>query len=206
MTRSMRCPKGHKLPREGCTPLYCVGGGKQPKPGSPADVERKAREATFAATDIALARAEKREEETFNDRKGLKEAPVDEKDRTAKVLATKVGQWAARKALLQVPEGLGGADAEEWAQKEGVALLPMAVAELKYQLLYGDDKQRSEAARDVLSMNGMRNRESGGNNAPTIILNIGGGPLPWEEKREKVVSGEAARSEAAALPATGNGP
>lgn len=200
MSRSMRCPKGHKLPREGCTPMYCIGGERPTKPGSPADVERKA----LKATDIALARAEKREEAANLDRKSLKEAPPDEKDRLAKALATKVGHWAARKALLNVPEGLQGADAEEWAQKEGVALLPAAVAELKYQLLYGDDKQRSEAARDVLSMNGMRNRESGGNNAPTIILNIGGGPLPWEDKREKVVSGEATRSEAAASPAAGD--
>lgn len=202
MTDSMKCPKGHKLPREGCTPLYCVGGGKQPKPGSPADVERKAREAIHGATDVALARAKAKPDPKSD----MKEVPKDEKDATSKALATRVGQWAARKALLNTPEGLQGAEAEEWAQREGVSMLPIAVSELKYQLLYGDDRQRAEAARDVLDMNGMRRRESGGNNAPTIILNLGAGPLPWEDKREKVVSGEATRSEAPEVPAAGNGP
>jgi hypothetical protein len=105
---------------------------------------------------------------------------------------------------MKTPMGLKGADAEEWADAQLNEALPEAVAELRFQLKYGDDKQRMDAARDVLDATGKRRRDGGAGGGATIIVNVGA--LPWEKKREKVTDGEVTRREETTLPATGDGP
>lgn len=204
--KPMTCPNKHPLPREGCTPLYCgeakalafrkakgPHGQELKDPLSHAEKNRK----RVLVASPTLAGEQVRQADALA-KVAADAAPATESDdKTASQLAKAVAKRAMRRNLVPVPEGLDGADAEEWAQKKAVQLLPDAAAELEYQLKYGDDSQRREAARDVLDMNGMRRRESGGNNAPTIILNLGNTKLPWEQKTdEKVVAGEATRSEA----------
>jgi hypothetical protein len=96
-----------------------------------------------------------------------------------------VARKGARETLVQVPN-LSGADAEEYVEEKKVALLPQAMAEIEFQLKYGDNKERIDAARDVMRMNGMLNRDAPTGVAPTIIINMGDKKLPWQKKEVTV--------------------
>jgi hypothetical protein len=117
----------------------------------------------------------------------------------------KVGMVGARNArleLLGVPQGLKAQEAEAFAAARLVDLSPYAVAEMEYQLMYGNDKMRSDAARDILDRAGFgKKSEGGGMGGPVIVVNLSGdGKLPWMPK-EKMVNGtskEVGRSGAAA--------
>lgn len=105
-----------------------------------------------------------------------------------RTLGAASGRLQARKAFLKVPEGMGGAEAEAWADSKLVSLLPLAVAEKEYQLLYGDDEQRSKAADRILEATGRGKRDgSGGANQPLIVL-VGQGVMapPWSSKARVV--------------------
>jgi hypothetical protein len=97
----------------------------------------------------------------------------------------------------------GGEAAEGWADSKLVRLLPLAVAEVEYQLNYGDDKQRMEAADRVLKATGRSTREAGIGGGQTIVLNISSSELPWGRKattiNAQVTTGEAQGSEARVL-------
>lgn len=102
-----------------------------------------------------------------------------------------VGRDLARRKLLGFPEGkLEGADAEEWADKKIVEMLPLAVAELEFQLKYGDDEQRAKAANKVLDATGRGKRENGaGAVAPIIMIQSGAAfQLPWVKDVKTVES------------------
>ncbi len=97
-------------------------------------------------------------------------------------IAAKVGVHAARSNLLKVPEGLTGKEAEKWSDERLVEYLPKAVGELGYQLKYGSDKQRMEAARMVLDATGRGKKENAPSLAPTLVfMGQGGGQFfnPW---------------------------
>lgn len=90
-----------------------------------------------------------------------------------------------RRNLIDAPKNLTADQARPWAEAELAKMLPDAVANIKWDLMYGSDKARSEATDKVLRANGMDRREgnaaaSGG----TIILNIGAGQtgIPWLER------------------------
>jgi hypothetical protein len=131
---------------------------------------------------------------------------LDAQGEEAGKLAVRAGRYAARRGLVPVPTGLQGGEAEEYAQKKLVELLPEAVGNLEYDLKYGDDKARAEASHKVLAANGLANREQAGNMVPPIVLNFTG-VLPWMQvpgvspqtmkevtKRAQIVDGETARS------------
>jgi hypothetical protein len=217
------CPKGHKLPREGCTPLYCgdTPNGKKVVRKDPASLKAVKQGRTQAAhakakspglSGVALREVEKLKSALAVTDLGsaAPEVPTADEDHQAKVVervGKRIAERAVRMALLKLPPNLSGADAEEWADRKAVELLPHALAQIEYDLLYGDDGQRREAARDVLDMTGRRRRDGGGNVAPTIVLNLGAGNmLPWERAGEKVTTGTATRVEAGANAAAGDGP
>lgn len=216
---SFKCPGGHKLPREGCTVMYCLEqragvsgkGGKRASAQTKARLETAKKALTAPLKDLGTV-------PTINTRaESLPEqAQVEGRAQEAGRLAMLAGKSAARRGLLPVPD-LKGGDAEEYAQKRLVEMLPAAVTELEHQLTYGDDKQRIDAARDVLDANGMRRREQAGNMVPPIVLNFTG-VLPWMQvpgvspetaKKVKanaqIVDGEATRSEVGESGSNGNG-
>jgi hypothetical protein len=214
-----KCPKGHDLPREGCTPIYCgdTPNGKKVVQKDPAALHamKRGRSSAKTAKDkspgldgVALRAVNQLKTDlAVQDLGTVPEVPPDE-DHKAKVVervGKRIAERAVRLALVKAPQNLTGADAEEWADKKSVDLLPDALAQIEYDLKYGDDGQRREAARDVLDMTGRRRREGGGNVAPTIVLNLGGA-LPWERVNEKVTAGTVTRVEAGKDAAAGNGP
>lgn len=143
--KSDKCPSGHKLPKEGCTPLFCVTG------------------ATALAASAPVKKVSGEYEQSLTFAKSRNEA---------------------REALVPAPN-LTGAAAEEYVEEKKVALLPQALAEVEFQLRYGDNKERAEAARDVLRMNGMLNRDAPTGVAPTVIINMGDKQaLPWLKRKE----------------------
>jgi hypothetical protein len=151
-----KCPGGHKLPKEGCSPLFCVDGEALP-PSTALSVAEKERPA------VASEAAEEAREK----------------------LSFALARENVRRELVPVPN-LEGADAEEYIEKKKVALLPVAIAEIETQLRFGDDKARVEAARDVLRMNGMLNRDAPTGVTPTIVINMGEKPqLPWLQRKNE---------------------
>lgn len=115
--------------------------------------------------------------------------PIDtDKEEARGKLSFAISRKEAREELVPVPNLTGG-EAEEYVEEKKVSLLPTALAEVEFQLKYGDEKARIEAARDVLRMNGMLNRDAPTGVAPTIVINMGNQKLPWQ-KKEDVVDAE----------------
>jgi len=214
------CPKGHALPREGCTPIYC-GGTSAPQSLLPkvTALSKAAAKQGRSSSKAKRVMSKNIDGMTMRAVEELRKAPGGQNEldiialdkehqaKTAERVGKRLAERAVRMALLKMPQGLEGADAEEWADKKAVELLPSAMAQIEYDLLYGDDSQRREAARDVLDMTGRRRRDGGGSVTPTIILNLGGGNmLPWEKASAKVTAGTATRIEAGANAAVGDGP
>lgn len=148
------CPNGHTLPHTvangaQCTPVVCA------VENIGHGLQKQKQERTDEAAEVAVAM------EKANRQVGIK-----------------VAQEKLRKKLIPRPVFEDTKSAEEWAQMRLIQLAPDAVAELEYQLQYGDDSQRAAAARDVLDANGMRRREAMQGGGQTIILHMGGS-LPW---------------------------
>lgn len=75
--------------------------------------------------------------------------------------------------------------AKQFADDLALRMLPDAMAEVAWDLHNGDKKDRAKAVEQILDMNNMRRRELAQGNAPTIILNLGGGNgqgVPWLTK------------------------
>lgn len=83
------------------------------------------------------------------------------------------------------------ADIKAWSDRRAMEMLPAALAEVNFNLKYGNDKQRSEAVNQVLDMHGLRRREAAAGQHATIVLNLGGGKdalanaLPWLKREDK---------------------
>ena len=83
------------------------------------------------------------------------------------------------------------ADIKQWADRQGLEALPEAIAELRFNLRYGTDKQRETAMMAVLDMHGLRKREAAAGNHATIVLNLGGDKaslaqkLPWLSRSDQ---------------------
>ena len=97
---------------------------------------------------------------------------------------------------LGIPKGLQGEEAEKFVDAELVALSPLAVGVLKHQLVYGkSQKERMEAARQVLESTGKGKREAVASSSPSIVIQLGGPgglQLPW---RSPTVNGEVVSAE-----------
>lgn len=106
-----------------------------------------------------------------------------------------IARKEAREQLVPVPD-LKGAEADEHVETRMVDLMPRALAEIEFQLNYGDNTERINAARDIMRMNGRLNRDAPSGAGPTIIINNGGAEmqLPWlkrkEEPNAKVIEAE----------------
>lgn len=168
----LTCPAGHKLPHKTkagrCTPEACA----EPtalalKEESRAVPADERQDAEEREADIELALREKKS--------------VVARDR--------------RRAKSNLPQFVDPGDAEKWADEKLTKLLPEAVAELEYDLKYGDDKQRQVARQAVLDATGRSRREApSGGGASIVIVNSAGAPttieLPWRKKPAQTVEGE----------------
>lgn len=180
------CPKGHRLPRRtakgACTPVACAGTGenfiagrKHQKPSAEkiADNEKRVRQAkkTLEAAPVEAALTVKVQNEV---------AATDEEKALTEVYGTLKRRHVIKMAMLEAPVGLTGEAAEQHADAKLVALLPAAVGELEWMLKYGDDKQRENAAKQVLDSTGRGKREVAGASTPSIVINLSpGAALPW---------------------------
>lgn len=96
--------------------------------------------------------------------------------------------FETRAQLARLPRNLKGDEATKWAGDKLVELLPEAVASVAFDLRYGTDKVRSEAADKVLRANGVDRREAQSGGAGLIVLNIGAqatSSIPWLERMKK---------------------
>ena len=131
-----------------------------------------------------VARAEWRESEKA---KAAEKLPVAAKvldlDELAK-LDPKEAAFLNRAHLSQLPKKLTGDEATKWSTDKLVELLPEAVASVAYDLRYGTDKVRAEAADKVLRANGLDKREAKeADRGGMIVLNIGNAEgVPWLQR------------------------
>lgn len=163
-----KCPAGHQLPYKGstgveCTAMYC------------GEIEN--------ATTKALAKLDAPERAEML---GAEADKIEAKEQRRSAIAQ--ARSRARRELLKVPEGMSGAEAEEWVTRKKLELTPYAIAELEYQLLYGDDASRSKAALEVLDRTGHGKQASANLGGAVIVLAGGSVALPWAE-RETVDAG-----------------
>lgn len=95
--------------------------------------------------------------------------------------------------------GVSGKSEDEikkWADRRAVEMLPMVIADLHFDLKYGDNKARAEARDRILDMHGLRKREAAAGNHATIVLNLGGAEgalkqsLPWLSRSDKASEDE----------------
>jgi hypothetical protein len=88
----------------------------------------------------------------------------------------------ARMKMLKVPEGLKGDAAEQWADARMVELLPLAVADIEYDLIAGSPDQRAKARQQVLDATGRSKREAAaGTTAPIVMLVGSVAQVPWAQ-------------------------
>lgn len=108
-----------------------------------------------------------------------------------------------RMELVNKPRGLKAEDARGWAEGKLQELLPEAVANIAWDLRYGEQRARSEATDRVLRANGMDKREAGNvGQGGMIVLNIGTGgggadmKIPWLQRVSKpVVASKAGKDD-----------
>lgn len=190
--RDLRCPQDHVLPnmtaRGQCTPVYCANedgavGMHQPQVGNKKTKHQLKLEAVAKAA-IGLAAPTPYIKELLPG-EGLAEdaahgaAAISRADQMTKI-GHAAGRLAARRQFAKLPFHLTGVEAENWADKRLVELLPDAVAELQYQLQLGDDGMRERAAARILDANG-RGKKDNGNQGGNPIIIIGGVTLPWAQ-------------------------
>lgn len=122
-------------------------------------------------------------------------ATPDDSETEARILRAK-RKYELKAKHQAVPEGLEGAAAEEWADKKLVDLLPAAVADVEWDLKYGDDAERQAARKQILDATGRGKREQGGGGSQPIIMlvgaGVGPGAQPWLQRVEpkKIDGGE----------------
>lgn len=115
------------------------------------------------------------------DAESMQGAAYKQKQEEVLRLSRGLGRYAAARAFFKAPEGLTGADAENWIAQRALELSVDALLEFERQLKLGDDNQRREAARDILKMAGLDKKEAPVGNNAVIVLNSAGGvqALPW---------------------------
>jgi hypothetical protein len=90
-----------------------------------------------------------------------------------------------RRKLVPVPEGLTGADADDYVERRITELQPVAIAEMERQLRFGNDSERDKASRFLLDAGGHGKKDRLGVGANMIVINMGGSgngsppPLPY---------------------------
>lgn len=162
--RFYRCPSGHSLPHKtnagNCTPVWCAGQIKPKKD--------------------ALAKRAPGED------KPTPFVPAEDKEEVR--IARAQSRRQARLRAIDFPEKeMEGAEAEQWADRKLVKLLPEAVALLEFDLKYGDDDAKARAAQEIRNATGRGRKDSGG--GASAIFNVvmqapasGAPPMPWMQR------------------------
>lgn len=203
------CPNNHSLPHSGskgqCTPLRCADPRVEKKPLPVLSAREKRKVLKKRRQEMKLSREY---EHTLKEDRVTKQLTKKEvaridpqlpdgasKDHVVEGrvegLTNASGAYGRHQARLAFVKDLPSVDADEvtinnWADKRGVQLLPLAIAEKEFMLKYGNDEQRERAADKVLAMNGRLNREGAVSGGAAIILHIGGVgglQLPYAPKR-----------------------
>lgn len=166
---ALECPEGHALPHKTkkgrCTTEWCALEAPEKVPGE-LTITGKA----FNEPDAtALARSEAAEDLKASVQRLETDARIAEAHRQV------------RRKVVGVPTQIE--DPEGYAQAKAVSLLPEAMAEIEYQLKYGDDKQRADMADRVLDMTGNRKRDAIAGGGQTIVLNFSPHDAPaWADR------------------------
>ncbi len=163
MTDLLYCAKGHRLPHIGpsgaqCTFAYC---------SDESNANRD--EAPVAAREM--------------DSKLVQQEVDDPLAVEANRISLAERRLAARLKALGTPETEDPVAIEEWADKEMVKMLKTAVSEVNSRLRWGDDRERWEAAQQVLHSTGRGKRGESAASASPIIMVVGDNSgrvnLPW---------------------------
>lgn len=165
--KKLKCPKGHELPHSGeagrCTTTWCGA------VASTALVNVKASPKSGPTSGVGFGGDEE---------KGQTEAGVVKAAERDVMYAQARARVRAKALGLDTLARPTDDDLEGYALKKATSLLPEAMAEIEYQLKYGNDGQRKEAALDVLDMTGNRKRDAVGGGAHTIYLTFAPGDAP----------------------------
>lgn len=97
-----------------------------------------------------------------------------------------LGRYAVRRKLLNIPKLEDEKQLESYVGKKLLELAPEALGQLEYDLKLGDDRARSEAAREILDRAGFGKGEKKDQlNAPIVIINPGAvmAQLPWAQRQ-----------------------
>jgi hypothetical protein len=97
-----------------------------------------------------------------------------------------LGRYAVRRKLLKVPKLEDEKQLETYVGKKLLELAPEALAQMEWDLKLGDDRARSEAAREILDRAGFGKGEKKDQlNAPIVIINPGAvmSQLPWVQRQ-----------------------
>lgn len=102
--------------------------------------------------------------------------------------AIAVRRHEAQNKLMKVPDvTLTAEEASAYVDNKLNALLPSAIAQMEFNLRYGDDKQKTEAAKYVLEAKGFSKKETA--NTPQSIIVLAPGfdmrQLPWLKRDAK---------------------
>lgn len=183
-----RCPSGHGLPHRtakgNCTPLHCTGKGS-PEPRA-TDLARAQRAGGRGPASPGATRSPETAGEPPS--RALVKAEDEEVKETSRLERARRREQA-RRTMVALPGGLRGGDAEAWTAQKLVELSPLAAAEMEFQLRFGDDEQRKQAAARILDSTGHGKKDLATGGA-TIIINASGGiNLPWRQA-PKEVAGE----------------
>lgn len=192
-----RCPSGHLLPHKTnkgrCTPLHCAGslsGASKDDPTSErasseiehSDLGKAVKGLNKQALAVISAQADSIIDamipgDSIQAQAGRAQAKAIKAQELTK-LSANIGRYAAMRTFFKAPDGLSGAEAEEWVKRRAEILSVDAVVDLERDLKLGDDHQRREARRDLLDMAGLRKRESlNGGGAVIMLINQNGAPI-----------------------------
>lgn len=178
---AIRCPMGHGLPnytaRGQCTEAWCA---LDPIEGTPRKLKPLRADSALVAAAV----------ESVAD--NAADAGIAQKKRLRAAMQLAMYNRKTRLSMVAQPSVEEAKAPEAWFDKRVSELLPDALAEVEYQLRYGDDQMRKAAALDIWDANGKRKKEALNATGQTLVLNLAPGQtLPWLQKAETAPGAEA---------------
>lgn len=181
-----RCPKGHQLPHRTnkgiCTAVFCAGASS----GAPSKKKSRRTEVVELREEVIGAATQPIDAPTAPN---TALAPVDsdldthELTEVANRITKAKTRHQARMAYVKLPVFKDQKEIELHVEAKKMELLPLALADVEYQLKLGDAQEREKARKEVLDMTGHGKQDGkSGPSTPQIII-IGAGTdaqsLPW---------------------------